>query len=61
MVNLIAVMVLVITTRIINLELYGVFIGLFVNYSVASALYMLKYKKTVHRIKRMSGVEIQNG
>ena len=46
-INLVAAIILVVTTQVFRFELYGVFICLFVNYSVASLVYFFKYKTTI--------------
>ena len=49
-VNLVAAIVLLATTQVLNLGLYGVFIALFLNYTVVSAMYILKYGKILRKI-----------
>jgi len=46
-VNLIAVVILLLTTQFFSFGLYGVFVALLLNYCVTSILYILKYRKAL--------------
>jgi len=50
LINLFAVIILVITTMVFNLGLYGVFICLLVNYAMASVVYISKYRSVVRKM-----------
>ena len=45
--NLLTVIILVTTTQVFNLGLYGVFVCLLINYTIVSIVYILKYNKTI--------------